>query len=155
MLVILADYLAQFVNFFSVFQYLTLRAILAVVTALIISWIFGPKVIDWLNSMQLEQAIRDDGPQTHLEKNGTPTMGGALIILSIFITTFLWADLSNKYIWIVLITVFGFGLIGWLDDYKKVVEKSPKGISARSKIFFLGFRAAWVQQHVWNFCFGS
>ena len=123
MLVILADYLAQFVNFFSVFQYLTLRAILAVVTALVISWIFGPKVIDWLNSMQLEQAIRDDGPQTHLEKNGTPTMGGALIILSIFITTLLWADLGNKYIWIVLITVFGFGLIGWLDDYKKVVEK--------------------------------
>ena len=98
MLVILADYLAQFVNFFSVFQYLTLRAILAVVTALVISWIFGPKVINWLNSMQLEQAIRDDGPQTHLEKNGTPTMGGALIILSIFISTFLWADLGNKYI---------------------------------------------------------
>ncbi len=144
MLVILADYLAQFVNFFSVFQYLTLRAILAVVTALVISWIFGPKVIDWLNSMQLEQAIRDDGPQTHLEKNGTPTMGGALIILSIFITTFLWADLGNKYIWIVLITVFGFGLIGWLDDYKKVVEKSPKGISARSKIFWQSIIAIGV-----------
>ena len=144
MLVILADYLAQFVNFFSVFQYLTLRAILAVVTALVISWIFGPKVINWLNSMQLEQAIRDDGPQTHLEKNGTPTMGGALIILSIFITTFLWADLGNKYIWIVLITVFGFGLIGWLDDYKKVVEKSPKGISARSKIFWQSIIAIGV-----------
>ena len=144
MLVILADYLAQFVNFFSVFQYLTLRAILAVVTALVISWIFGPKVINWLNSMQLEQAIRDDGPQTHLEKNGTPTMGGALIILSIVITTFLWADLGNKYIWIVLITMFGFGLIGWLDDYKKVVEKSPKGISAGSKIFWQSIIAIGV-----------
>ena len=144
MLVILADYLAQFVNFFSVFQYLTLRAILAVVTALVISWIFGPKVINWLNSMQLEQAIRDDGPQTHLEKNGTPTMGGVLIILSIFITTFLWADLGNKYIWIILITVFGFGLIGWVDDYKKVVEKSPKGISARLKVFWQSIIAIGV-----------
>ena len=83
----------------------------------------------WLNSMQLEQAIRDDGPETHLKKHGTPTMGGALIILAVCLSSLLWADLSNRYVWIILFTVVGFGLIGWIDDYKKVVEKNPNAVS--------------------------
>jgi phospho-N-acetylmuramoyl-pentapeptide-transferase len=100
---------------------------------LTISWVFGPMVIRKLNDLQMGQAIRSDGPKTHLSKAGTPTMGGALILLAIFISTLLWADLGNRYVWIVLGTTLAFGLVGWIDDYRKVVEKNPRGLPARWK----------------------
>lgn len=147
MLVWLADYLSQFYSLFTVFQYLTLRGILAVITSLVISWIFGPAVIRKLNQLQMGQVIRSDGPQTHLSKAGTPTMGGALILLAIFVSTLLWADLENRYVWVVLSTTFFFGLVGWVDDYRKVVEKDPRGLPARWKYFWqsvFGLGAALV-----------
>ena len=145
MLVWLSEYLAQFYTPFSVFQYLTLRGIFSVITALIISWILGPIIINKLNHLQMGQAIREDGPQSHLSKAGTPTMGGVLILLAIFISSVLWADLSNRYVWIVLLTTLGFGVIGWVDDYRKVVEKNPTGLPARWKYFWqsvVGFSTA-------------
>lgn len=147
MLVWLADYLSQFYSLFTVFQYLTLRGILAVITSLVISWVFGPAVIRKLNQLQMGQVIRSDGPQTHLSKAGTPTMGGALILLAIFVSTLLWADLENRYVWVVLSTTFFFGLVGWVDDYRKVVEKDPRGLPARWKYFWqsvFGLGAALV-----------
>ncbi len=147
MLVWLADYLSQFYSLFTVFQYLTLRGILAVITSLVISWVFGPAVIRKLNQLQMGQVIRSDGPQTHLSKAGTPTMGGALILLAIFVSTLLWADLGNHYVWVVLGTTFFFGLVGWVDDYRKVVEKDPRGLPARWKYFWqsvFGLGAALV-----------
>jgi len=148
MLVWLADYLTQFYGAFAVFQYLTLRGILAVITSLVISWVAGPIVIRQLNRLQMGQAIRSDGPKSHLSKAGTPTMGGALILLSIFISTLLWGDLDNRYVWIVIGTTFSFGLVGWVDDYRKVVEKNPRGLPARWKYLWqslFGFIAAGVQ----------
>ena len=145
MLVWLSEYLAQFYTPFSVFQYLTLRGIFSVITALIISWILGPIIINKLNHLQMGQAIREDGPQSHLSKAGTPTMGGVLILLAIFISSVLWADLSNRYVWIVLLTTLGFGIIGWVDDYRKVVEKNPTALPARWKYFWqsvFGFSTA-------------
>ena len=136
MLVWIADYLSQFYGSFAVFQYLTLRGILAVITSLVISWVFGPAVIRRLNELQMAQVIRSDGPQTHLSKAGTPTMGGALILLAIFVSTLLWADLGNRYVWIVLGTTLFFGLVGWVDDYRKIVEKDPRGLPARWKYFW-------------------
>ena len=136
MLVWIADYLSQFYGSFAVFQYLTLRGILAVITSLVISWVFGPAVIRRLNELQMGQIIRSDGPQTHLSKAGTPTMGGALILLAIFVSTLLWADLGNRYVWIVLGTTLFFGLVGWVDDYRKIVEKDPRGLPARWKYFW-------------------
>jgi phospho-N-acetylmuramoyl-pentapeptide-transferase len=147
MLVWLADYLTQFYGAFAVFQYLTLRGILAVITSLVISWVAGPIVIRQLNRLQMGQAIRSDGPKSHLSKAGTPTMGGALILLSIFISTLLWGDLDNRYVWIVIGTTFSFGLVGWVDDYRKVVEKNPRGLPARWKYLWqslFGFIAAGV-----------
>ena len=145
MLLWLADYLSQFYSAFSVVQYLTLRGIFAVLTALAICLIAGPVVIRQLNHLQMGQAIRTDGPQSHLSKAGTPTMGGALILLAIFISTLLWADLGNRYVWVVLGVTFTFGLIGWVDDYRKVVEKNPRGLPGRWKYFWqsiFGFAAA-------------
>ena len=145
MLLWLADYLSQFYSAFSVVQYLTLRGILSVLTALAICLIAGPVVIRQLNRLQMGQAIRTDGPQSHLSKAGTPTMGGALILLAIFISTLLWADLGNRYVWVVLAVTFTFGLIGWVDDYRKVVEKNPRGLPGRWKYFWqsiFGFAAA-------------
>ena len=136
MLLWLADYLSQFYSAFSVVQYLTLRGILSVLTALAICLIAGPMVIRQLNHLQMGQAIRTDGPQSHLSKAGTPTMGGALILLAIFISTLLWADLGNRYVWVVLAVTFTFGLIGWVDDYRKVVHKNPRGLPARWKYFW-------------------
>ncbi len=133
MLFWLADYLSQYSSIFNVFSYLTLRAILGIMTSLAISLLLGPAVIRRLNALQIGQAIRDDGPQSHLMKAGTPTMGGALILMSIFTSTLLWADLSNRYIWTVLVTTFLFGLVGWVDDYRKVVEKNSQGLPARWK----------------------
>jgi phospho-N-acetylmuramoyl-pentapeptide-transferase len=130
------DWLAQDIRFFNVFRYLTLRGILGVITALSISLLIGPAMIRWLNHYQIGQTVRDDGPETHLKKAGTPTMGGALILVSITISTLLWADLSNRFVWIVLITTMAFGVIGWADDYKKLVNKDPKGIGAKNKYFW-------------------
>jgi len=134
MLLWLADLLAKDVRAFNVFGYITLRAVLATMTALVISFVVGPKMIAWLTRMKIGQAIRDDGPQTHLAKAGTPTMGGALILVSIVATTLLWGDLSNRFVWVVLLVTAGFGAIGWVDDYRKVVYRNPKGLSARSKL---------------------
>ncbi|WP_022653864.1 phospho-N-acetylmuramoyl-pentapeptide-transferase [Aquaspirillum serpens] len=136
MLLWLADWLGGYVRAFNVFNYITLRAVLASLTALGISLWSGPWVIRKLTQLKVGQAVRDDGPQTHLVKAGTPTMGGTLILLSIGITTLLWADLSNKYVWLLLAVLFGTGAIGFYDDWQKVVHKDPKGISARAKMFW-------------------
>lgn len=136
MLLELSQWLAQEIRAFNVFSYITLRAMLAALTALAISFLIGPLMIRKLTYYKIGQSVRDDGPQTHLAKAGTPTMGGALILVAIVLTTLLWADLSNRYIWVVLLTTLGFGLIGWIDDYRKVVYRNPKGLSARSKFFW-------------------
>jgi phospho-N-acetylmuramoyl-pentapeptide-transferase len=136
MLLSLAQWLAQDVRAFNVFQYITLRAVLATLTALAISLLAGPLVIRRLTAYKIGQAVRDDGPQTHLTKAGTPTMGGALVLLSILTATLLWADLSNRFVWAVLVVTFGFGAIGWIDDYRKVVKNNPKGLSAKAKFFW-------------------
>ena len=133
MLLLLAEYLAQYQNAFTVFQYLTLRGILAAGTALAISLLVGPTMIRKLSYHQVGQAVRDDGPQSHLSKAGTPTMGGALILVAIAIATLLWADLSNPYVWVVLLVTGVFGAVGWVDDYRKVVEKDSRGLPARWK----------------------
>lgn len=136
MLLWLADYLSQFYSPFSVVNYLTFRAILSVLTSLVMCWLLGPWVIRRLNYLQIGQAVRSDGPQTHLAKAGTPTMGGALILMAIFISTLLWSDLNNRYVWVVVGVTVAFGLIGWVDDYRKVVEKNPRGLPARWKYFW-------------------
>ena len=136
MLVLLTDYLSQFHRGFNVFQYLTLRAILGALTALTISLMVGPNMIRWLSQYQVGQQIRNDGPQTHLSKAGTPTMGGALILVAIAFATLLWSDLSNRYVWVVLGVTMLFGAIGWIDDYKKLVLRNSKGLAARWKYFW-------------------
>jgi phospho-N-acetylmuramoyl-pentapeptide-transferase len=136
MLLWLTQWLAQDIRAFNVFAYITLRTVLAAMTALVISFIVGPAMIRRLTAYKIGQAVRNDGPQSHLSKAGTPTMGGALILVSIAITTLLWGDLTNRYVWVTLITTLGFGLIGWIDDYRKVVHRNPKGLSARGKLFW-------------------
>lgn len=136
MLLFLADHLTQYYKGFQVFNYLTLRAILSVATALIISLWWGPWVIERLRAMKFGQAIRTDGPQSHLAKTGTPTMGGVLILIAIATSTLLWANLRNPYIWVVLAVMLVFGLVGWVDDYRKVVEKNPRGLPGRWKYFW-------------------
>lgn len=136
MLLELAQWLARDYRGFGVFNYITLRAVLATMTALAIAFMFGPALIRWLAAKKIGQSVRTDGPQTHLIKSGTPTMGGALILLSLGVSTLLWADLSNRFIWVVLIVTFGFGAVGWVDDWRKVVYRNPKGLSARAKFFW-------------------
>ena len=136
MLLELFDWLARDIRAFNVFSYLTLRAVLAAGTALVIGLLAGPWVIRKLTEMKIGQAIRTEGPQSHLSKSGTPTMGGALILISIGVTTLLWADLANRFIWVVLLVTLGFGWVGWVDDYRKVVHRNPKGMSAREKYFW-------------------
>ncbi len=134
MLFLAADWLAHdFYSGFNVFQYLTLRAILSVLTALGIALLVGPGMIRRLTFYKIGQSVRDDGPQTHLSKAGTPTMGGALILVSVAIATLLWADLRNFYVWIVLLVTLAFGAIGWVDDYRKLVLRNSKGLPARTK----------------------
>ncbi|HEX9079755.1 MAG TPA: phospho-N-acetylmuramoyl-pentapeptide-transferase [Desulfuromonadaceae bacterium] len=125
--------LASDVKLFNVFKYLTFRTIYAMITALVVSFIIGPWVIRKLEALQARQVIRTDGPESHLKKAGTPTMGGVLILAAIVIPTLLWADLTNIYIWLTLLILVGYGLIGFVDDYKKVVEKNPRGLSPRQK----------------------
>jgi phospho-N-acetylmuramoyl-pentapeptide-transferase len=136
MLLWLTQWLATDVRAFNVFGYITIRAVLATMTALIISIVLGPKVIERLAAMKIGQAVRSDGPQSHLSKQGTPTMGGALVLLSITITTLLWSDLSNRFVWVVLLVTLGFGAIGWVDDYRKVVRNNPRGMGAREKLLW-------------------
>ncbi|MFZ2855302.1 MAG: phospho-N-acetylmuramoyl-pentapeptide-transferase [Rhodocyclaceae bacterium] len=136
MLLMLTQWLSQDIRGFNVFGYITLRTVLAAMTALIICFVAGPRVIRWLAAKKIGQAVRNDGPQTHLVKSGTPTMGGALILIAIGITTLLWADLANRYVWVVLIVTLGFGAIGWYDDWKKVVYRDPKGLASRWKYFW-------------------
>lgn len=136
MLLALAQWLSSDIRFFNVFNYITLRAVLATMTALFISFVAGPGVIRWLAAKKIGQAVRTDGPQTHLVKSGTPTMGGVLILIAIVVTTLLWADLTNRYVWLVLGVTAGFGAVGWVDDWRKVVHKNPKGLSARAKFFW-------------------
>ncbi len=133
MLLYLTEYLSQFESGFGVFQYLTLRAILGALSALLISLLLGPWIIRKLSYHQVGQFVRDDGPQSHLSKAGTPTMGGTLILASITVSTLLWADLTNRYIWVVLAVTLIFGAIGWLDDYKKLIKKQSEGLKARHK----------------------
>lgn len=145
MLIWLTDYLSQYYSGFNVFQYLTLRVILGILTSLFIALFVGPYLIKRLGEYQIGQNIRDDGPQTHLGKSGTPTMGGLLILVSIAVSTLCWADLTNRFIWVVFLVTLLFGAVGWMDDYKKVVDKNPNGLSARYKYLFqsvIGLTAA-------------
>ena len=136
MLLILAEELEPWIRAFNVFSYITLRAVLATMTALVISFLVGPRMIAWLARMKIGQSVRDDGPQTHLAKAGTPTMGGALILVSIVVTTLLWGNLGNRFVWVVLLVTLGFGAVGWVDDWRKVVYRNPKGLSARAKLLW-------------------
>jgi phospho-N-acetylmuramoyl-pentapeptide-transferase len=136
MLLLLTEWLTQYESAFSVFRYLTLRTILGVLTALAISLLIGRPLIRWLSAYKVGQTVRDDGPQSHLSKAGTPTMGGTLILVAIAVSTLLWADLSNRFVWVVLLTTLAFGAIGLLDDYRKLVLRDPKGLPARWKYFW-------------------
>ncbi len=130
------NYLVKYISFFHVFSYLTVRAIFALLTALIISLLMGQRVIDWLQKLQIGQVVRNDGPESHLSKKGTPTMGGTLIVSSITISVLLWSELSNPYVWVTLFVLIGFALVGFADDYLKVVRKDPRGLIARWKYFW-------------------
>jgi phospho-N-acetylmuramoyl-pentapeptide-transferase len=136
MLIWLADWLQQFDTGFRVFSYLTLRAILSTLTALLIAVVIGPKMIRWLQRMQIGQTIRDDGPESHLAKSGTPTMGGLLILAAIVSSVLLWSDLTNRYVWVTLFVLVSYGAIGFVDDYRKVIRKDAKGLIARWKYFW-------------------
>ncbi len=137
MLFELSGWLAEnYARGFSVFEYITLRAVLACATSLLIGLLAGPWVIRKLTALKIGQAVRSYGPETHLVKTGTPTMGGALILIAIAVSTLLWADLRNRYVWVVLLVTLGFGLVGWVDDYRKVVHRDPEGMPARQKFFW-------------------
>jgi len=133
MILYLVEYLEQFHDGFNVFQYITLRAVLAAITALLISFMVGPYMIRRLSRYRIGQVVRDDGPETHLAKAGTPTMGGALILVAVAITTLLWGRLDNRYVWVVLLTTLAFGAVGWVDDYRKLVLQDPRGLASRYK----------------------
>jgi phospho-N-acetylmuramoyl-pentapeptide-transferase len=136
MLLWLANIYQAEYGFLRVFGFITFRAVFATLTALAIGLFFGPAVIRMLTRLKVGQAVRTDGPQTHLIKSGTPTMGGALILIAIAVATVLWCDWSNRFIWPVILVTFGFGAIGWVDDYRKVVYKDPKGMASREKYFW-------------------
>jgi phospho-N-acetylmuramoyl-pentapeptide-transferase len=147
MLIWLSEYLTKYFHAFGVFQYITLRSILSVITALLIALWVGPIMIRWLSQYKVGQVVRDDGPKSHYSKAGTPTMGGALMLVAITITTLLWADLSNFYIWLVMGVTLGFGAIGWVDDYQKLMLKNSKGLAPRWKYFWqsvIGLTAAVI-----------
>ncbi|NDD74440.1 MAG: phospho-N-acetylmuramoyl-pentapeptide-transferase [Gammaproteobacteria bacterium] len=136
MLLWLAKQLAASFSAFNVFSYLTMRAIMAAISALALSLVLGPWMIERLSAGQIGQVVRDDGPQSHLTKSGTPTMGGLLILLAILFGTLLWADLANRFVWIVIAVTLVFGLVGFFDDYLKLVKKNPRGLIARYKYFW-------------------
>ena len=147
MLLALSEWLTQYHSGFDVFRYLTLRGILGVLTALVISLVVGPLMIRRLSRFQIGELVREDGPESHFSKAGTPTMGGSLILVAIAISTLFWADLSNRFVWIVLLTTLAFGAIGLVDDYRKLVLKDPRGLRAKYKYFWqslFGFSCALV-----------
>jgi phospho-N-acetylmuramoyl-pentapeptide-transferase len=121
---------------FNVFKYITFRTFGAAITGIVFSMVMGPWFISWMQKKQIGQSVRDDGPQSHLSKKGTPTMGGGLILASICVSTLLWADLTNDYVWVLLITTMATAIIGWVDDYRKVIQKNSKGVSGRQKLFW-------------------
>lgn len=133
MLVYLAEYLTQFYTGFNVFSYVTFRAILGLLTAMVFSLWWGPKMIERLQLLQIGQVVRNEGPESHFAKRGTPTMGGLLILAGVFISVLLWGDLGSRYVWVMLFVLGAFGLIGFIDDYRKVVRKDTKGLIARWK----------------------
>jgi len=150
MLVWLSGLLAPYFHIFHVVQYLTFRAILGTLTALAIALMVGPYMIRWLGRYHVGQVVRNDGPQTHLIKAGTPTMGGTLVLIAMVFSTLLWSDLNNRFVWLVLFVTVGFGAIGWWDDYLKLIRKHSKGLAARKKYLFqsiLGFAAALYLYH--------
>ena len=136
MLAWLTDYLSQYVSFFNVFQYITFRSAISAATALLLSLLIGPKVIQYLASKQIGAVIRTDGPDTHQVKAGTPTMGGILMLIAIVTAVLLWGDLTNRHVLVTLFVLLGFGFIGWLDDYLKVIKKNSKGLTAGKKFFW-------------------
>lgn len=145
MLLFLADWLMSFDSGFRVFHYLTFRAILGVLTSLLISLMIGPWLIERLRGNKIGQSIRELGPESHYQKAGTPTMGGTMILLAIAISTLLWADLSNRYIWVILLVTMGYGVIGFIDDYRKVIKRNSDGLSAKDKYLWqsiIGLAAA-------------
>lgn len=145
MLLWLSEWLSQYFHFFHVVSYLTLRAIFSALTALAVALLIGPAMIRHLSTYKVGQVIRDDGPKSHFSKAGTPTMGGALVLVAIVLSTLLWSDLTNRYVWLLLVITIGFGAIGWRDDYLKLVKKNSKGLAARHKYLFqslLGIGAA-------------
>lgn len=145
MLLLLAEYLTTLESGFAVLQYITVRGIMGIMTALILSLMIGPWMIKKLSQQKIGQVVRDDGPKSHFSKAGTPTMGGALILISIAVSTLLWADLRNSYVWVVLLTTLLFGAVGWVDDYRKVFRKDPRGLPAKWKYLWqsvIGLAAA-------------
>lgn len=150
MLIWLSEWLTQFEPGFNVFSYLTLRAILSTLTALLIAVLIGPQMIRWLQQMQIGQTVRDDGPQSHLAKSGTPTMGGVLILAAILISVLLWADLSNRYVLVTLTVIVAYGIIGFVDDYRKVVRKDAKGLIARWKYLWQSIVAIGVSVFLYS-----
>ncbi|EKD92432.1 MAG: phospho-N-acetylmuramoyl-pentapeptide-transferase, partial [uncultured bacterium] len=134
MLLILANFLSHTFHIFRIFQYITFRAICSALTAMFIVLFYCPKYIQKLMSLQIGQVIRSDGPHSHLQKSGTPTMGGLLILIAFSISMLLWGDLDNRYIWIGALVTLGFGMIGCIDDYRKIVKKNSKGLSAKQKL---------------------
>ncbi len=150
MLFHLSEYLSQYVSGFNVFTYITMRAIMAALTALVISFVYGPRVIRRLSSRQIGQTVRDDGPETHLIKTGTPTMGGALILVAILLSTILWANLMSPYVWTVIGVTLAFGIIGFVDDYRKLVLKNTAGLSAWTKIFWQSLAALTVAVYLFS-----
>jgi phospho-N-acetylmuramoyl-pentapeptide-transferase len=144
MFLLVAEYLTEFVSGFNVFTYITMRAIMGALTALVISLFMGPLMIRRLSNRQIGQTVREDGPATHIPKTGTPTMGGVLILIAILSSTLLWGDLRSKYVWIVVAVTLGFGLIGFADDYKKLILRDPAGMSASAKLFWQSLMAISV-----------
>lgn len=149
MLIWLAELLQQYDAGFNVFTYLTLRAILSTLTALLMAVLIGPAMIRYLQTMQIGQTVRDDGPQSHLSKSGTPTMGGLLILAAILTSVLLWADLTNRYVWVTIAVVVGYGLIGFVDDYRKVIRKDPKGLIAKWKYLWQSVIAIGVAVYLY------
>lgn len=150
MLLWLTDYLAESISGFSVFQYLTFRTMVSVVTALVLSLLIGPRVIEQLVHHQIGQTVRADGPQSHLSKAGTPTMGGGLILIVIFFTTLLWGELTNSYVWVALIVTLLFGVVGWYDDYLKLARKNSRGLIARWKYLWQSVIALAAALYLFN-----
>lgn len=150
MLVYLAEYLTQFYTGFNVFSYVTFRAILGLMTALVFSLWWGPKMIARLQMLQIGQVVRNDGPESHFSKRGTPTMGGILILAGVFISVLLWGDLGSRYVWVVLFVLASFGLIGFIDDYRKVVRKDTKGLIAKWKYILQSIAALVISFYLYS-----